>query len=99
MIRYEYLINLSSNLEDSSYSIEEFYNYLDTLITDNYDIKVSISEDNNDSVKIMTIHKSKGLEYHICYYSGLYAKFNIGDLKEKFIYAFFRHSPISRRIQ
>ena len=86
MIRYEYLVNLSSNLEDSCYSIEDFYNYLDTLVEDNYDIKVTMSENSSDSVKIMTIHKSKGLEYHICYYSGLYAKFNIGDLKEKFLY-------------
>jgi len=86
MIRYEYLINLSTNLSDVGYSIEEFYNYLDTLIEDNYGIKVSISDNSSDSVKIMTIHKSKGLEYHICYYSGLYAKFNIGDLKEKFLF-------------
>jgi len=86
MVRYEYLINLSSSLSDIGCSIEEFYNYLDALIEDNYDIKASMSDSNSDSVKIMTIHKSKGLEYHICYYSGLYAKFNIGDLKEKFLF-------------
>ena len=40
----------------------------------------------NDSVKIMTIHKSKGLEYHICYFSGLYKKFNISDLKARFMF-------------
>jgi ATP-dependent helicase/nuclease subunit A len=34
----------------------------------------------------MTIHKSKGLEFNICYYSGLYAEFNISDLKELFYY-------------
>jgi len=84
MTRYEYLINISSS--SINYSIEEFYTYLSTLIEEEYDIKVSIKENNPDSVKIMTIHKSKGLEYHICYYSGLYAKFNIGDLKEKFLY-------------
>ncbi len=86
MVRYEYLINLSSSLSEAGYTIIDFYHYLDTLINDNYDIKVSMADDNSDSVKIMTIHKSKGLEYHICYYSGLYAKFNISDLKEKFLY-------------
>ena len=86
VVRYEYLINLSDNLSSVGYSIEEFYIYLNNLIEDNYDIKVSTSDNSSDSVKIMTIHKSKGLEYHICYYSGLYAKFNIGDLKEKFLY-------------
>ena len=34
----------------------------------------------------MTIHKSKGLEYSICYYSGLYSRFNISDLNDKFIF-------------
>ena len=34
----------------------------------------------------MTIHKSKGLEYHICYFPGLTPKFNDSDIKEKFIY-------------
>ncbi len=87
MIRYEYLIDLSASLSSVGYSMIDFYQYLDTLITDGYDIKVSMSDNNSDSVKIMTIHKSKGLEYHICYYSGLYAKFNISDLKEKFLYS------------
>ena len=86
MLRYEYLVNLSTILSDAGYSIDDFYNYLDKLIEENYDIKVSMSDNSSDSVKIMTIHKSKGLEYHICYYSGLYAKFNIGDLKDKFLY-------------
>ena len=34
----------------------------------------------------MTIHKSKGLEYHICYFPGLYKEFNFSDLKGMFIY-------------
>ena len=34
----------------------------------------------------MTIHKSKGLEYNICYYAGLYNKFNIRDLRDSFMY-------------
>lgn len=86
MIRYEYLINLSASLSELGYQIEDFGEYLDTLIEEGYDIKLSTSDNSGDSVKIMTIHKSKGLEYHICYYSGLYAKFNIGDLKEKFLF-------------
>jgi ATP-dependent helicase/nuclease subunit A len=34
----------------------------------------------------MTIHKSKGLEFSICYYPGLYKDFNLQDLKERFFY-------------
>ena len=34
----------------------------------------------------MTIHKSKGLEYHICYFPGLYETFNTLEIKERFSY-------------
>lgn len=34
----------------------------------------------------MTIHASKGLEYPVCYFTGLFKKFNIDDLKNKFYY-------------
>lgn len=81
----DYLIDISSNLTQIGYNVEDFYNYLEEIIDKNFDIMVPF-EKQDEGVKIMTIHKSKGLEYHICYYSGLYAKFNTSDLKEKFIY-------------
>lgn len=34
----------------------------------------------------MTIHKSKGLEYPICYYTGISSSFNIRDTMERFIF-------------
>ncbi|MDD4644075.1 MAG: 3'-5' exonuclease, partial [Bacilli bacterium] len=40
----------------------------------------------SDACQIMTIHKSKGLEFNICYYANLYAGFNIRDLNELFYY-------------
>lgn len=86
MIRIEYLSNLAINLSNIGYNIDEFINYIDSIATKQYEIKYSSNKESDNSVKIMTIHKSKGLEYHICYYSGLYAKFNISDLKEKFTY-------------
>jgi len=86
IIRLEYIINLSKNLEEMGYNVLDFYEYLENISSKNYDIKFSSNNENSDSCKIMTIHKSKGLEYPICYYSSLYSKFNISDLKEKFIY-------------
>ncbi len=38
------------------------------------------SEENGDSVRIMTIHKSKGLEFPICFVAGLSKRFNRRDL-------------------
>ena len=34
----------------------------------------------------MTIHKSKGLEFPICYFAGFNSKFNMRDLKEKILF-------------
>ena len=45
-----------------------------------------ISMENENGVKFMTIHKSKGLEFPICYFAGLQKKFNISDLNDLFLY-------------
>ena len=50
------------------------------------DIKLNINKDNINSVRIMTIHKSKGLEFPVCYFPGLYAKFNMKDKDDRFIF-------------
>lgn len=85
-IRLEYMHNLALNSENVNYTIEDFYLYLSKVIDDNFDIKVSMKEDSGDSVKIMTIHKSKGLEYPICYYTGIYKTFNVSDTKDRFLF-------------
>ena len=56
------------------------------MIENNDEIKYSLNKEISNSVKIMTIHKSKGLEFPICYYTGLNNKFNTSDLKQRFIY-------------
>ena len=38
-----------------------------------------------DSVKIMTIHKSKGLEFPVCILSGCAGEFNMMDLNENMV--------------
>jgi len=86
IVSLEYILSLASNLSETGYTINDFYKYLDDIIKMNFDIKFSLNDSSDNSVKIMTIHKSKGLEFSICYYSGLYAKFNISDIKERFIF-------------
>ena len=73
------------NLEELGYTIEGFSNYLESILKKGYKIEYSVKETNASSVKIMTIHKSKGLEYPVCYFSGLYKEFNISDIKERFL--------------
>ncbi len=87
LIRIQKLLELSTNLSSYGYDIYDFSEYLNNLVLSGYEIKYSLGTGNGDSVKIMTIHKSKGLEYHICYFSGLYKAFNISDLKDTFMYS------------
>lgn len=85
-VKVEYLYSLSTNLNQMSYTYQDFIEFIDNIIENGTDIKFSLNKEESNSVKIMTIHKSKGLEYHICYFPGLTPKFNDSDIKEKFIY-------------
>ena len=80
------LKKIAQNLDSLGYSPFEFLDYLNKVLEKGLDIKIKINKGTIDAVKIMTIHASKGLEYPICYYSGLSKKFNIDDLKNKFYY-------------
>ncbi len=84
IIRIYYLSDIARNLDSLGYSVYEFINYLNNI--DKTDIKYSLNTDSGDSVKIMNIHKSKGLEFPVCYYTGMHKKFNISDLKETLFY-------------
>lgn len=78
--------SLADNYQDEGKNIEEFSDFLSRINKEEMQIKYSNYEQNEECVKIMTIHKSKGLEYPICYFSGLYKSFNISDVKERFVY-------------
>lgn len=83
----DYLTDLAQTMTDIGYSLEEFSNYLDLIVeeSDKYKIKVPMKDD-KDGVKIMTIHKSKGLEFPICYFTELTNRFNMQDINSRFLY-------------
>ena len=81
------IINIFDNLSKISYTINNAYNYLTNLIEDNYKIEIKELDIIPDSVRIMTIHASKGLEFPICYFASMHSKFNIRDLNEKFMFS------------
>lgn len=81
------LIKVAQNCDKLGYQIVDFYNYLNEVLTEGLDITLSLNKENSNSVKIMTIHASKGLEFPICYFSGLSKKFNTEDLKNIFYYS------------
>lgn len=84
MVRIEYLLNLSKNLTELGYTPYELTDYIKEMVEGKNEIKYSLNTSAGNNVKIMNIHKSKGLEFHICYYSGLHKAFNISDLKQLF---------------
>lgn len=66
------------------YSIDDFISYMEHINTYNLKITLASTGSTMDSVRMMNIHKSKGLEFSIVYFSGLKKTFNQQDLKEKF---------------
>ena len=85
-IRNEYFYNLCKSFEEKGNTIYDFVNYLDDIFEKDYDLKFSVNTSHSNSCKIMTIHKSKGLEFPICYFAGFFGRFNMSELKEKIIY-------------
>ncbi|MDD6224225.1 MAG: UvrD-helicase domain-containing protein, partial [bacterium] len=83
----EYMLDLARNMKKIDYSMEDFSNYLSEMIQEGKALMIPANSVEENSVKIMTIHKSKGLEYPICYYTGLHNRFNVSDLKEKIMFS------------
>ena len=83
----EYIQKVAVDLMKLDYDLPMFYTYLNTVIENNIDIKLTNNVIEDNSCKIMTIHKSKGLEYHVCYYAGLFNTFNVKELKDKILFS------------
>lgn len=81
------LIKVAENCDKLGYQIKDFSEYLNEVLDEGLDITLALNKEDSNSVKIMTIHASKGLEFPICYFSGLSKKFNIDDLKNLFYFS------------
>ena len=87
IIRLDYLEELSLNLSNLGYTYLDLIGYFHKMLEFNEKITYSLNKEVSNSVKIMTIHKSKGLEYPVCYYTGLTSKFNAIDIKKRYVYS------------
>lgn len=86
ILKIEKLKEITNNLVNLNYSVYDYEEYLNNIIENDLKIEYSVNESNDNTVKIMTIHASKGLEFNVCYFSGLYSKFNIREAINKFSY-------------
>ncbi len=79
------LLNSAIEYENTNYTtLFNFINYIEQLKTNSSltDEPLTISE-NENAVRILTIHKSKGLEFPIVYVSFLSSQFNTQDEKQQ----------------
>ncbi len=83
--KVESLLSLAKAMDDIGMSLDNVVSYFEDV--EKYEIKIGLSPvvDVEDSVKLMTIHKSKGLEFPICYFPGLFRSFNRQDTKTTFL--------------
>ena len=86
-VRLEYFYNLLDDYSKSGNDINDFIDYLDNIFELDNKVTFSLNSDSSDSVKIMTIHKSKGLEFPICYFSGFTKEFSFRELNDNILYS------------
>ena len=86
IIRIQKLKEITSSLINLDYDIYDYQKYLDDIISNNLKLEYNVNDNSTDTVKIMTIHASKGLEFNICYYGELYNRFNIKEAISKYSY-------------
>lgn len=87
MANLNMLIEKAIDYERTSYrGLFHFIRYIDEL--QKYDVDFGEADmvgENDDAVNIMSIHKSKGLEFPICFVSGMGKAFNKQDVKSRMI--------------
>ena len=84
----EYISSLALQLGQIGYNYSDFSEYLEKISSDeNKKLEFKLNQSEDNTVKIMTIHNSKGLEFKICYYPLLFGKFNISDTKGDYLFS------------
>ncbi len=83
----KYLDTFLTMFEEMSkldYSLDDFILYMEDINA--YELKITLAStgSNVDSVRMMNIHKSKGLEFKIVYFAGLKKTFNQRDFTSSF---------------
>lgn len=83
----EMLFTKASDFEKTSYhGLFHFIRYIEQL--EKYDVdygEAELLDENADVVRIMSIHKSKGLEFPVTFVSGLSKRFNMQDVNRSLI--------------
>ncbi len=78
------LLEKAIDFEKTSYhGLFRFIRYIEQMQKYDVDLgEANIQDENANVVRIMSIHKSKGLEFPICFVSGMAKKFNMQDARK-----------------
>ncbi len=83
----EMLFTKASDFEKTSYfGLFHFIRYMEQL--EKYDVdygEAGLLDENADVVRIMSIHKSKGLEFPVTFVAGMNKRFNMQDVNQSLI--------------
>ena len=78
-------LDLAKKMDELGLSISEMIEYFADLQENELDIEVVSKEASENSVTIINIHKSKGLEYSFVYFPCLYKHFNRSSINTSFL--------------
>ncbi len=77
----ENIYRLLNSFKDANMDLDQAISFLNEAFKSDSKLGYSLNDGAKDSVRIMTIHKSKGLEFAYCYFPLLQSSFNKADEK------------------
>lgn len=85
--KLNFLLNKFNELDKLGFRLPDAILYLEEIMAGDLDLEFSrpvASE--TDAVQMMSIHKSKGLEFPVCYFPDLEAKFKFTELNDRIVF-------------
>ena len=80
----EVLLNYAEQMDKLGLTLKDLIEYFDNLTNFDLDVDYRDTGSQENSVTLINIHQSKGLEYNIVYYPLMFKAFNIRGLSSKF---------------
>ena len=87
LIRISNLVDIANSVSVLNYDISNFVDYFRMALENSLTIKYSVNTGSGDAVKIMNIHKSKGLEFSLCYFTGMHNSFVTKEIRDKILFS------------
>ena len=81
LVVLEYIYKLFNMFQQTQMEMSDAVEYLSTIFETDVKLSYKLSSNSGDSVRIMTIHKSKGLEFPFCIFPLLSSSFNKADIR------------------